>query len=60
MEGKKRNRVRRPKCSVVIVLKSGETVELFISPRPRTVGFASVENLRSFYVTMDYKPKGEN
>ena len=49
---------KKPKSSIIIQLKSGESIELFISPRPRTIGFDSLDNIKSFYITVDYLKKG--
>jgi hypothetical protein len=48
--------MKKPKCSLSIKLRSGEKIEIFLTPKPKTIGFDSLDNIVSFYLTVSYKP----
>ena len=50
--------MKRPKSTLCVTLKSGESLRFFISPRPTIVGFdeETMKKLKSFYIEINYKP----
>ena len=48
----------KPNTSLYFTLKTGVALRIFISPRPRVIGFdeETLKRLRSYYLEVTYKP----